>query len=114
MNQHVEFEELLELIKNYFKQKKNGKVISIRSVGNSINCLFYNSFIFKCEIEEPRNNFAAALFIEGIAIVEFFGEKISLNNTEEDILKSLELVDKYCQLRLPDKYLQEYFKGINN
>ncbi|XKM13544.1 hypothetical protein RCS94_11045 [Orbaceae bacterium ac157xtp] len=112
MNNELNFMELYDLVDYYFKDK--GRIISVLTDEQEINCILYDSFIFKCGIEEPRNNFKGAIMINNkYAQITFFGESISLNNTREDIIKNFELVDKYCQLRLPDKYLEAFFKNKN-
>lgn len=109
MSKQLNFMELYALLESFFIDK--GTILSINSDENEIYCLLYDSFVFVCGIEHPRNNFKGAILIDNkYAQKVFFGEKISLNNTREDIIKSFELVDKYCQLRLPDKYLEEFFK----
>ena len=37
--------------------------------------------------------------------------KCSLNSDEESIKQSLHIVDDYCRLRLPDKFLEAYDKA---
>lgn len=112
MNNNLNFAQLIMLVKDFFQYK--GHIFSISQDKQEINCVLYNSFIFKCGLEIPHNNFRGSIVLSNEYVeTEFFGEKISLNNNREDIIKSLEVVDKYCQLRLPDKYLEEFFKNNN-
>jgi len=109
MNNNLTYIQLLTLAKEFFENK--GRIFSISQDKQEINCVLYGSFIFRCGLEKPHNNFKGSIIISNEYVeTEFFGEKISLNNTREDIIKNFELVDKYCQLRLPDKYLEEFFK----
>lgn len=41
----------------------------------------------------------------------FLGREISLNNDEKSIRESLKIIDDYCRLRLPDKFLLEYHRA---
>lgn len=112
MNKELDFWTLYNLVEEFFQGK--GEIVSITQSEQTINCLLYGAFVFKCGIEMPRNNYFSAISIDSQFYVRnLFGKEISLNNNKGDIIKNLELVDKYCQLRLPDKYLEEYFKGIN-
>ena len=47
---------------------------------------------------------------EGI-IIEFLGKICSLNSDAESIKESLQIIDNYCRLRLPDKFLDAYYKA---
>lgn len=38
----------------------------------------------------------------------FFGEDLSLNSDRESILANLRMIDEWCRLRLPDKFLERY------
>lgn len=44
----------------------------------------------------------------GQLMTEFLGKECSLNGDEESIRKSLKIIDDYCRMRLPDKYLEAY------
>ena len=47
---------------------------------------------------------------EGV-ITEFLGKRCSLNSDVQSIKKSLQIIDDYCRLRLPDKFLDAYYKA---
>jgi len=44
-------------------------------------------------------------------ITEFLGKSCSLNSDEESIKQSLQMIDDYCRLRLPDKFLEAYYQA---
>lgn len=109
MNKQLDLDELYRLLLDFFGNKMSMPLKNRRD--QEIDCILYEAFIFKCGIDEPYNTFNGAIMLDSQhAILDYFGKEISLNNTREDIIKSFELVDKYCQLRLPDKYLEEFFK----
>ncbi|GAA5105622.1 hypothetical protein GCM10023211_04570 [Orbus sasakiae] len=109
MNNPLSFLDLIKLLREFFKGRISS--YSVYSERQEIDCILYEAFVFKCGIEEPYNTFKAGIVLDSKYIIaDYFGKEISLNNTREDIIKSFELVDKYCQLRLPDKYLEEFFK----
>jgi hypothetical protein len=50
--------------------------------------------------------FTATLF------TTFFGRGVSLNSDKESILTSLQIVDEWCRLHLPEKFLERYDAAI--
>ena len=72
----------------------------------------YDSFWLRCNLNDQYGRFGAGLEIgkEGI-IIEFLGEICSLNSDAESIKESLQIIDNYCRLRLPDKFLDAYYKA---
>lgn len=60
-----------------------------------------------------RPNFGIGIVLgngKGI-LADFLGERCSLNSDEQSIKKSLQIIDDYCRLRLPDKFLDAYYKA---
>lgn len=41
----------------------------------------------------------------------FLGNHCSLNSDRKSIEDSLKIIDDYCRLRLPDKFLDAYYKA---
>lgn len=81
------------------------------SVTNEAACILYDSFFLKCSLDDQYGTFGAGLEIgkEGV-ITDFLGKRCSLNSDAESIKKSLQIIDDYCRLRLPDKFLDAYYK----
>ena len=107
MNSKLDLYDLYELLLNYFEDK--AKTPTINSKTQDIDCILYDSFVFKCGIEKPRNNFKGGIILGSDYIVtNFFGQKLSLNNDVKSIRKNFEIVDNYCRFRLPEKFLAAY------
>ncbi|MDJ0338445.1 hypothetical protein [Cryobacterium sp. PH31-O1] len=75
-------------------------------VGQRMAGVLYDSFLFSCGFDEQRMMFGASIWIgsEG-AIGSFMGRSPSMRTDRDSILESLQLVDEYCRLRLPEKFL---------
>jgi hypothetical protein len=74
-----------------------------------VTCTLYESFRFTCGLDGEHGEFGAGvLFAPDHYFTTFFGEDLSLNSDRESILASLRLVDEWCRLRLPDKFLERY------
>ncbi|MFD1739553.1 hypothetical protein ACFSCX_24020 [Bacillus salitolerans] len=103
----MDIRDLLKIIESFFGKK--AKQYMIESEKREISCLLYDSFQFKCGFEGQYGNFNGGIIVgDSYVVTKFFGEFLSLNNDEESIIKSLEKVDQYCRLRLPDKFLNAY------
>ena len=69
----------------------------------------YDAFGFKCGLDNRYGSFGLVLPVEaGGTVRSFLGREISINSDPMSIRESLELVNEYCRLRLPDKYLEKY------
>lgn len=107
MNKNLDLYEIYSILLEHFGNKAGRP--SIDTKNQEIDCILYDSFIFRCGIEKPRNNFKAGIILDSEHVVtSFLGEKLSLNNDVNSIRKNFELVDYYCRLRLPDKFLEAY------
>ena len=85
------------------------KVMYIDSIKREVVFMMYDSFLFKCQLDERYNSFGCGLqFSDGTISTNFLGREISLNSDEKSIKESLKIIDDYCRLRLPDKFLEEY------
>lgn len=102
--------ELYILVEDYYGYK--AKMRSYNSATNEVACILYDSFWLRCGFDDQYGTFGAGLEIgkEGI-IREFVGKECSLNSDVESIKKSLQIIDDYCRLRLPDKFLDAYYKA---
>ncbi len=103
-------DELYDLVEGFFGYK--AKMRYINSATKEVACILYDSFWLKCDLDDQYGRFGAGLEIgkEGI-ITEFLGKRCSLNSDVESIKKSLQIIDEYCRLRLPDKFLDVYYKA---
>lgn len=104
-------EDLYNLVKNLFDYKC--KMIGIDSEKMEVNAILYDSFFLKCNIDDRYGRFGAGICFgeQEYTITEFLGQRCSLNSDAESIKHSLQIIDEYCRLRLPDKFLDAYFKA---
>jgi len=107
----VDINELFSLIKKHFGYKAN--MLYIDNEKKEVGFLLYNSFLVKCSLDERYNSFGAGIVFgnQESTITEFMGKRCSLNSDEESILSSLSIIDDYCKLRLPDKFLRAFEKA---
>jgi hypothetical protein len=102
----VELAELYLLVKRFYGYKS--KMLYGNTETLEAACVLYDSFLFKCNINDRYGRFGAGIVLGETYITDFLGEKCSLNSDEKSIRQSLQIVDDYCRLRLPDKFLQAY------
>jgi hypothetical protein len=96
--------ELYTLIEDHFGEK--AKMLYQDSQTREVACLLYESFLLKCNLDERYGQFGAGIDVgNGILITDFLGKKCSLNSDSSSIKESLNLIDRYCRLKLPDKFL---------
>lgn len=82
----------------------------IDSAKKEVTCILYDSFWLICSLDDQYGRFGAGLEIgEKGVITDFLGKRCSLNSDEKSIRESLKIIDDYCRLRLPDKYLDAYY-----
>lgn len=109
----MEIKRLYLLIKEFYGYRC--KMRGIFSEEKEVKCLLYDSFLLRCSLDDRYGRFGAGLSIdENTVVTEFLGERCSLNSDEESIKKSLEVIDNYCRLRLPDKFLEAYDEAYLN
>lgn len=109
MKKELDIFDLYKLVLSFFDKKAS--LPSLAETDKEVECVLYDSFVFKCSLDDRYGYFGAGIMIDKDHLVcNILGRQLTmLGNSEEDILKSLELVDQYCQLRLPDKYLEAFF-----
>lgn len=75
-----------------------------------VGCMLYDSFLFTCNVNDRYGSFGCGIVLQNdaVAITDFLGKRTSHNNDEHSIKESLKMVDDYCRLRLPDKFLKAY------
>ena len=77
----------------------------------NVKFLLYDSFVFGFGImEPPLTSLAFFLVAPGeVTTRSVLGKKlVFIENTEQDVENAFRVVDEYCRLRLPDKFLQVY------
>ncbi|MFV0394901.1 MAG: hypothetical protein ACK5LC_10980 [Coprobacillaceae bacterium] len=106
-NNELKLNDIYHLMVDFFGTKVSAPYIN--SVEQEITVILYDSFVFRFGIDERYQLFKGGILLDNKHLVtSFFGEKISINNDKKTILSNFKLVDKYCRLRLPDKFLKEY------
>lgn len=83
------------------------------SENKEVGCILYDSFLLKCSIGDRYGQFGAGIALgDSIvpALTQFLGKRCSLNHDVESITADLLMIDQYCRLRLPDKFLEAYDK----
>lgn len=71
--------------------------------------VLYESFVFECGLDDDYGTFSGGIqFAPGQYLTTFLGENLSLNDDRDSIVKNLALVDEWCRLHLPDKFLERY------
>lgn len=110
----MELKNLYDLVKNHFGFKC--RMIEIDTCEMEVKALLYDTFLLKCNINSRYGTFGAAIFLaeNEYLISTFLGKECSLNSDKESIIESLDLIDNYCSLRLPDKFLEEFRKAYFN
>lgn len=104
----MKVEQLYCLIEDFFGYKC--RMMGINSAEKKVFCILYDSFWLECNLNDQYGRFGAGIKIgKGEMITKFLGKTCSLNSDEKSIKKSLKIIDNYCRLRLPDKFLDAYY-----
>ena len=106
--------ELYVLVKEFYGYK--AKMSHLNSKTKEVVCVLYDCFILKCSLDERYGSFGAGIVVGGKndpIVTTFLGKGISLNSDEESVKKSLNIIDEYCRMRLPDKFLDAYDTAYN-
>ncbi len=106
----METMELYDLVKDFFGYKI--RLMYINSSKKQVCGTLYDSFFLECDLDDRYGRFGAGLYVsKKYCITDFLGERSSLNSDPESIKKSLQIIDNYCRLRLPDKFLEAYYQA---
>lgn len=107
----MDINKLYDLVETFFGYKAN--MLHLDTEKKEVACILYNSFMFKCNLDDRYGRFGAGIALGNheATITEFLGKRCSLNSDEKSIKESLQIVDDYCRLRLPDKFLEAYNKA---
>ena len=102
--------DVIGIITNYLGYKASIKYCKREE--REVVFVMYDSFLFKCGFDEPHDTFKCGLMLsEHVSLITLLGKTFSLNSDEQSIKNNLQIVDDYCRLRLPDKFLEEYYKA---
>lgn len=102
--------ELYQLVESFYGYKC--KMRGMDTEKKEVWGILYDSFWLSCDLNDRYGRFGAALMIgEEEIITNFLGKRCSLNSDEKSIKESLQIIDDYCRLRLPNKFLRAYYKA---
>lgn len=104
----MDVKELYKLTKEYFGYKS--RMLYFNDEKKEVACILYDAFVLKCNLDDRYGTFGAGIVLvnQEVMLTDFLGGRCSLNSDEKSIKESLRVVDNYCRLRLPDKFLEEY------
>lgn len=107
----MDINRLYDLVKSFFGYKAN--MLYLDTDKKEVACILYNSFLIKCNLNDRYGRFGAGIVFgyQEATISEFLGKRCSLNSDENSIMDSLKIIDDYCRLRLPDKFLDAYYNA---
>ena len=73
--------------------------------------ILYDAFYVRFKVDEISDTFIATLEIgqDGV-ITDFLGKGRAVKSDPESIIECLDAVDRYCRLRLPLKFVEEFEK----
>lgn len=109
-----DLKKLCNVIEKFYKHKAKLEYTDLNK--RELHFVLYQSFKVVFGLDERYNTFGAGIFIGPDCCVShnILGERVSLNSDKESVIKSLGVIDEYCQLRLPDKFLIEFDKKMKN
>ena len=103
----MDVKELYKLVQEYYGFK--AEMRSINSETKEVNFFLYGSFSVICSVGDRYGCFGAGIVMpDGQRLTTFLGKECSLNSDPDSIRQSLKIIDDYCRMRLPDKYLEAY------
>jgi len=107
----MDVNKLYDLVKDFFGYKASMRYLNSKT--KKVACILYDSFWLECNLDDRYGRFGAGIVLgngEGM-LTSFLGKTYSLNSDEKSIKESLKAIDDYCRLRLPDKFLDAYYKA---
>lgn len=102
-----QLDQLDKLITQYYGHKLSLSYLSYDT--HMVKCILYESFVVEISLGERYGEFGVT--IAGVGMTKALGKSISPNSDAASIVESLDAIDNYCRLRLPDKFLVEYDKA---
>ena len=105
--ERIEIAQLALLIRHRYGTKV--RVESVSEEQQELTFVLYDSFVVKCAIDLRYGSVGIGIQLDEHSVVRsFLGQRMTMNDDEEAVRRSLDLVDTYCRLRLPDKFLDAY------
>ncbi len=99
--------EFFDLVDDYFGPRAINKGFAQSTT--EFTATLYETFRLTCSLGGEHGEFGAGIeTASGRYLGTFFNERLSLNSDPESILKSLGIIDEWCRLHLPDKFLERY------
>jgi hypothetical protein len=104
--------ELRSAVEEYYGSKARylaTKPSEIASERGQVRFLLYEALHFHFVVlDPPYSSLSVSRRVDGEAPISDFilGDLTFVENAEHDVLKALDIVDQYCRLLLPDKYLR--------
>ncbi len=104
----MEIKELYLIVKKFYGYKI--KMLYMNSGEKTVGGLLYDSFFLECRIDDLNNKFTVGICLgrPERVIRNFWGKDTLCDCNEELIVNKLVIIDHYCRLRLPDKFLEKY------
>ena len=103
----IKCDELYEIVKNYYGYKI--KMQNIDQENLEVKGILYDSFFFECSTNDRYGRFESLIrFGEKSVVTSYIFKRSSLNSDEKSIIMSLQEVDNFCKLNLPDSFLIKY------
>ena len=103
--------ELYQIIFEFFGYKCKMQNFDAEKI--EICFILYDTFLFKCNLKGNGCRFNCRLIIgdDTASLAEFLGKHCLPDCDLKSIKSSLAMVDEYCRMRLPDKFLEAYYKA---
>ena len=103
--------DLYWFIREYFDYKIC--MMFYDSEKNEVEGILYESFFLVWHIDSSSNEFIGELRYgdSDHVITEFLGKKCVGKLEYKSIQKGLDIIDNYCRLKLPDKFLDAHYKA---
>ncbi len=103
----LNIEEIFILVDEFFGHKLTSRSLNLDD--NELQIVLYDSFVFEFSVDDRYEVFGAGLkLFDGQLLLSVLGESLAINNDEKAIIGTFEKADRYCRLRLPDKFLTKY------
>jgi len=103
----MDSKEFLDLVDGIFGAKATQ--IGYARARMVYTCTLYETFRFKCGLDGEHGEFGAGIeWAPDNYLTTFLGQRLSLNRDRQSVLESLRVVDEWCRLHLPDKFLERY------
>lgn len=103
--------ELYNIVTEYFGYKIGMSYYN--SETKEVKGTLYESFFLVCFIDNSTNKFRAEIRYgdSNYAIREFLRRKCVGKLERKSVQECLKIIDDYCRLRLPDKFLEAHYKA---